>query len=156
VAAALLTLGLGAQLDPYKSKPILCICNGFQIGVKAGFFGKGITLAVNETGTFVHRAAQPHIVPHNHDTFWLNGLEGQILIFPCAHAEGNLTFTSRTGWRPALFYPCGENPDGSAENIAGVTSLSGEVFGLMNHPERAQQRQENLTIFENGVRAVRG
>jgi phosphoribosylformylglycinamidine synthase subunit PurQ / glutaminase len=154
VAAALLSLGLASQLEACKQKPLLCICNGFQIGVKAGFFGQGVTLAVNASGTFLHRSNQRHIVPEDHGTLWLAGLERQTLTFPCAHGEGRFFFTDRRGWHPALRYPSAENPDGSLEDIAGITDPTGRIFGLMDHPERAQHRDLNLTIFENGVKAV--
>lgn len=156
VAAAMLTLGLAPQLAACREKPILCICNGFQIGVKAGLFGDGLTLAVNTSGTFLHRANQRHQVPDDHGTLWLKGLEGETLTFPCAHGEGRFIYTNRNGWRPALRYPADENPDGSVEDIAGIGDETGRIFGLMNHPERAQHRPINLAIFENGVNAVRG
>jgi phosphoribosylformylglycinamidine synthase len=37
------------------------------------------------------------------------------------------------------------------ENIAGIASPDGMIFGLMNHPERALFREENLEIFRNGL-----
>jgi phosphoribosylformylglycinamidine synthase len=74
------------------------------------------------------------------------------LTFPCAHAEGNLRYVSIDGFTPALYYPPDENPDGSMDNIAGITSPDGLIFGLMNHPERALFREENLEIFRNAVR----
>jgi phosphoribosylformylglycinamidine (FGAM) synthase-like amidotransferase family enzyme len=41
------------------------------------------------------------------------------------------------------------------DGIAGITTPDGRVFGLMNHPERAQHRDANLQFFENGVKWVR-
>ena len=151
IAGAMLSLGVRDQLDACRRRPILCICNGFQIGVRTGLFGDGLTLTINERGTFFHQPFQRHVVPQDHGTPWLKGMEGATLRFPCAHGEGNLVFTHRDGWRPALRYPEGENPDGSMENIAGITTPDGLVFGLMNHPERAQHRPENLEIFRNGL-----
>ena len=153
IAGALLSLGFRDQLESCRRRPILCICNGFQIAVRAGLFGDGVTLTINDRGTFHHRAAQRHVVPRDHGTLWLRSLEGATLRFPCAHGEGNFTFTTRDGWRPALFYPPGENPDGAMENITGIATPDGLVFGLMNHPERAQFRSENLQIFANGLKA---
>jgi phosphoribosylformylglycinamidine synthase len=39
------------------------------------------------------------------------------------------------------------NPNGSVANIAGICSLSGNVLGLMPHPERAC---ENVLGSEDG------
>jgi phosphoribosylformylglycinamidine synthase len=57
-------------------------------------------------------------------------------------------------WRPALCYPNGANPDGSMDDIAGVTSVNGLAFGLMNHPERARDPHVRMAFFENGIHAV--
>lgn len=151
IAGAILSVELKDQLDSCRTRPILCICNGFQIGVRAGLFGDCLTLSVNAQGTFLNRPHQRHRVPRDPGTPWLRGLEGATLTFPCAHAEGNLRYLSRDGWKPALFYPPDENPDGAMDDIAGIASPDGRIFGLMNHPERAICREENLQIFRNAV-----
>lgn len=155
VSAVLLTHGAGEQLAACRTRPILGICNGFQIGMRAGLFGKGMTLTWNDCGTFQDIANQRHIVSPSHGTPWLRGLEGESLRFPCAHGEGKFIYTSHEGWRAALHYPEDENPDGSTDNVAGIATNDGLVFGLMNHPERAMHREANLRIFENGVNFVR-
>jgi phosphoribosylformylglycinamidine synthase len=115
-----------------------------------------VTLGPNASGTFCNRVAQPHKVSSDNTSLWLQGLHGETLVFPCAHAEGRFGFADTEKWRTALHYPPGQNPDGSVEGIAGITDTEGRVLGLMNHPERAQHRSQNLILFENGVRAVRG
>ncbi|MCS7025280.1 MAG: phosphoribosylformylglycinamidine synthase subunit PurQ [Bryobacteraceae bacterium] len=155
VASVLLTHGLKDQLANCRQRLILGICNGFQIAIRAGLFGPHVTLTWNDCGTFQDIAEQPHVVARDHGTPWLRGLEGETLTFPCAHGEGKFIFTSRQGWRRVLSYPAGANPDGSMEDIAGIATADGQVFGLMNHPERALHRDANLQFFENGVNWVR-
>jgi phosphoribosylformylglycinamidine synthase len=155
VASVLLTHGVAEQLAACRQRLILGICNGFQIAMRAGLFGRGVTLTWNDCGAFQDIADQRHLVLEGHGTPWLQGLEGETLTFPCAHGEGKFIYTSRDGWREALRYPAGENPDGSMDGIAGITTPDGRVFGLMNHPERAQHRDANLQFFENGVKWVR-
>jgi phosphoribosylformylglycinamidine synthase len=156
IAALHLTRQLADQLAACRRRPILCICNGFQVGVRAGLFGPDLTLTVNEQGTFRNVHDQPHLVDPENDSLWLTGLAGTTLRFPCAHGEGRFLFTQRNTWRTALRYPPGQNADGSTEGIAGITTTDGLVLGLMNHPERAQHDPLNLEFFRNGVQAVRG
>ena len=136
--------------------PVLGICNGFQIGIRAGLFGRDVTLTYNASGTFCHVWDQPHLVAEDNESPWLNGLRGSEMRFPCAHGEGRLVVRGRAGWRVALRYPAGRNPDGSSDDIAGITSEDGLVMGLMNHPERNVRDPLNLALFKNGVEWVRG
>jgi len=154
IAALLLRTKLRSQLDACRDRLMLCICNGFQIAVRAGCFGPGIALETNECGTFRNVPEQPHLVATDNSSPWLTGLAGERLVFPCAHGEGRFVYERRGVWRSVLHYPRDANPDGSMDEIAGITSTDGLVFGLMNHPERAQDQHDNLTIFENGVRAA--
>ncbi|HEX2296684.1 MAG TPA: phosphoribosylformylglycinamidine synthase subunit PurQ [Actinomycetota bacterium] len=153
IAGLLLRTRLRDQLARCQTKPMLCICNGFQIAVRAGLFGEGVTLVDNDIGTFHNRPDQVHVVEGDPGV-WLNGLAGQTLTFPCAHGEGRFVFERHEGWRPALRYPRQANPDGSTDDVAGITSPDGLVLGLMNHPERHPGGDGNLALFENGVRAV--
>jgi phosphoribosylformylglycinamidine synthase subunit PurQ / glutaminase len=154
VAAAVLRTRLREQLDACRSRPMLCICNGFQIAVRAGCFGSGIALTENACGTFRNVPDQPHVIDDESSSVWLRGLGRQTLVFPCAHAEGRFVFRETIGWVPALRYPPDANPDGSMGDMAGIGTSDDLVLGLMNHPERAIDRPANLTIFENGVRAA--
>ena len=153
VAAKFLTTRLGDQLAACRQRPMICICNGFQIAVRAGLFGDDVALSVNDIGTFNHVTRQQHIIAEDHGNVWLSGLEGQTLRFPCAHGEGQFVYNSREGWRPAITYPANANPDGSTDNIAGISTPDGLILGLMDHPERARS-EENLAIFRNGVQAA--
>lgn len=149
-----LQLRLADQLARARQKPILAICNGFQVAVRSGLFGEGIALDVNESGTFRNIVRQPHIVEPNTDCVWLDGLQGSTLYFSCAHGEGRFSGTKTDAWEVALRYPEGHNPDGSMQNIAGISSPDGLVFGLMDHPERLSDEPGVLDIFRNGVKAA--
>jgi phosphoribosylformylglycinamidine synthase len=154
-AGLLLATRLRDQFLACRDRLILCICNGFQTAVRAGCFGSGVTLTVNSSGTFRDVPNQPHEVVNAAGSPWLAGLEALVLRFPCAHGEGRFEYTNSEQWRPALRYPVGENPDGSVDGIAGITTTDGLVLGLMNHPERAADRDVRLAIFRNGVQAAR-
>jgi len=157
VAGLLLRTKLADQFRTCLDRPVLGICNGFQVVLNAGCFGAGVALRTNMSGTFHNQPGQRHLVLSTNDSPWLSGLGGETLEFPCAHGEGRLVHEGTSGghaWRPALRYPDGESPDGSMDDIAGVTSADGLVFGLMNHPERARDPYVRMAFFENGVRAV--
>jgi phosphoribosylformylglycinamidine synthase subunit PurQ / glutaminase len=155
VAAAFLTRRLGEQLKRCREKPMICICNGFQIAVRTGLFGP-VSLVVNANGTFHDEPRQRHLVVEDNDSFWLDGLRGATLEFPCAHGEGRFIYERREGWRPALLYPAGANPDGSSDGIAGVTNPDGNILGVMDHPERARDAPLVDELFANAIRAARG
>ena len=138
-------------------KPILGICNGFQVLVKtdllpgalAGQTGQTCTLAHNECGRFIDRWI--HLATKPSKCIWTEGLDR--LELPIAHGEGRFVprdeDVRRALWdngQVALVYakPDGSpadgaephNPNGSIDDIAGVCDASGLIFGLMPHPER--------------------
>ncbi len=138
-------------------KPIIGICNGFQVLVKtellpgalAGRKGQTCTLTNNDCGHFVDRWI--HLAPRSGKCIWTKGL--QTFELPIAHGEGKFVPGDEQirkalwdGQQVALVYarPDGEpaggteplNPNGSVDDIAGVCDASGLVFGLMPHPER--------------------
>jgi phosphoribosylformylglycinamidine (FGAM) synthase-like amidotransferase family enzyme len=157
VAGLLLRTRLAEQFRACQDRPILGICNGFQVTVRAGCFGPDVALKVNGSGTFHNQPKQRHIVVSGNDSPWLTGLADEVLEFPCAHGQGRFVYRRAepvSAWQPALRYPAGANPDGSMADVAGVTSTNGLVFGLMNHPERARDPDVRLAFFENGVRAA--
>ncbi len=118
--------------------PVVGICNGFQILTEAGllpgalqknaglkFRCETVEVRVESTDTVLTEQAQP----------------GQILRIPINHFEGNYTCDAPTLRRMAdqgqIVFRYVDNPNGSIDDIAGISNERGNVVGLMPHPERA-------------------
>ena len=153
-------------------KPLLGVCNGFQILAEAGILpgrtpGKrAMALLENQSARFEDRKI--HLVVSQEKSMWTDGLEGRVLAMPTAHGEGRPLFcatinTSRArvvfnfaeaGAKSAAKYP--ENPNGAPGGVAGITDETGMILGLMPHPERASlpahYSQDGLSLFKNLVR----
>ncbi|MCM8822584.1 MAG: phosphoribosylformylglycinamidine synthase I [Candidatus Omnitrophica bacterium] len=155
VLANELILKCGEQIERFaeKKRPIIGICNGFQVLVKAGLLPvwkrRAATLVWNDSGRFedrwVYLRVEKSISP-----FFYNLPE--IIRMPVAHAEGKFVLRSETALKKikrnkqivlkyvdlsgeAGGYPC--NPNGSVDGIAGVCNETGLIVGMMPHPERA-------------------
>jgi phosphoribosylformylglycinamidine synthase I len=128
-------------------KPIIGICNGFQVLVKTdllpgpigGRTGQTATLTHNESHRFIGRWTK--LEPRPGNCIWTRDL-GPIEL-PIAHGEGRFVPADenvrRALWdqrRVPLVYTAADNPNGSTDAIAGVCDATGLVFGLMPHPER--------------------
>jgi phosphoribosylformylglycinamidine synthase I len=122
-------------------RPVLGICNGFQILTEAGLLPGA--LLRNEGLRFVHRWVSVRVEPHPGTPFTAGLLAGAVLRLPVAHGEGRyfdwpaaLDELDRTE-QVVLRYL--DNPNGSLHDIAGVRNARGNVVGLMPHPERATE-----------------
>lgn len=141
---------------------VMGICNGFQILCEAGLL-KG-ALIRNESMNFVCKNV--HIRPSNFGTRLTSNLEKKAYKIPIAHAEGNFYCSDAEldeieDKELVLFRYCDEkgkiladaNPNGSLNNIAGITNEGRNVFGMMPHPERAADpllaNLDGKTILEN-------
>jgi phosphoribosylformylglycinamidine synthase subunit PurQ / glutaminase len=119
---------------------VLGICNGFQILTEAGLLPG--TLMRNAGLKFVCREVELEI-NESQSAFTRKYSHGERVRFPVAHGEGN--FFAREDvldriegeGRVAFRYAEGDNPNGSARNIAGILNEKRNVLGLMPHPERA-------------------
>ena len=172
-----------------KGGLIIGICNGFQVLVKTGIlpdldFTQKVTLTFNDSARFedrwvylqgAGRRAQG-AAGKKPENIWLKDLP-EIINLPIAHGEGKfyaekaiLDKIENNGQvvlryadtkKSSNVYPL--NPNGSLNNIAGITDITGKVFGLMPHPERfmfeyqwpswkeKQVEPFGLQIFRNGV-----
>ncbi|MEI7433599.1 MAG: phosphoribosylformylglycinamidine synthase subunit PurQ [Methanomicrobiales archaeon] len=136
---------------------VLGICNGFQILANLGLvpafdhhLARDIALMPNRKGVLECRFVSLKPVTEN---LWTKGIER--IYCPVAHGEGNFSCSPDTLRRlkeqnMIAFTYCREdlspangeypyNPNGSIEDIAGITSADDKVLGLMPHPERAME-----------------
>lgn len=118
------------------------ICNGFQILMKMGVFGP-FTLAANSPHGFQDRWIGLRVEKSN--CHWTEGLAGEELFMPMRHGEGRIwTQTStrevnlqKLREQGQIVFRYQGDPNGSLEQIAGLSDPTGQVLGLMPHPEAA-------------------
>jgi phosphoribosylformylglycinamidine synthase I len=139
--------------------PVLGICNGFQVLVEAGllpgalqknrgltFLCQPTTIVVASTSSVLTRAATL----------------GQELVVPINHFSGSYTCDDEThdelGRNGQIVLRYKDNPNGSRDDIAGVANRSGNVVGLMPHPERAMSTllgsADGRVLFESFLGAT--
>jgi phosphoribosylformylglycinamidine synthase len=147
-------------------RPVLGICNGFQILARLGLLGN-VSLVPNLSGTFECRWVSLRV--ESSPCVFLRRLDR--LELPVAHGQGRIVALPESLPEVLPLAPlryC-ENPNGSMHDIAGVCNPAGNVFGLMPHPERyvtpyqhpggghakrPYEEPAGLAIFRNAVRAV--
>jgi len=170
-AGAILAKGILAKFSDQlkqlvkEERPILGICNGFQVLVEAGLLPRF------DGGSELPQAALATNVPIGYRCTWVylkhenNGKcaftqtigKGKVLAMPVAHAEGRFMFDKKKEQDylqrlydndQLIFRYCAEegeyaneeypvNPNGAFHDIAGICDSTGTIFGLMPHPERA-------------------
>jgi phosphoribosylformylglycinamidine synthase subunit PurQ / glutaminase len=142
-------------------KPVLGVCNGFQILLEAGLLPGAMRR--NESLKFICKPVQLK-VETNETMFSGSYHQGEIITVPIAHGEGNYYCDEQTLVRlkennQIVFTYEGINPNGSIENIAGITNEKGNVLGMMPHPERAVDSllggADGLKLFQSIVRSWR-
>ena len=121
-----------------KGVMVMGVCNGFQILLEAGMLPGA--LMRNASLKFVCREVK--LLVANANTAFTRGYApGQVIRCPVAHHDGNYFADAETLARlegdgqVAFRYADGTNPNGSINDIAGIVSASGNVLGLMPHPE---------------------
>jgi phosphoribosylformylglycinamidine synthase subunit PurQ / glutaminase len=167
IFARSLSAKLGKEMEKFvdEGRPILGICNGFQIlveyGLLPGFEGISAypeaTLTTNEPAGFKCEWIYLRNENKGKCLFSSKIPVGKVLRMPIAHGEGRLLFPkekektllvklidedmvvfrycNKEGQAADGKYPT--NPNGSTFDIAGICNKEGNIFGLMPHPERA-------------------
>ena len=143
------------------SKPVLGICNGFQILTEAGLLPGA--LLRNKNLKFMCRTSELTVV--NNNTMFTNAYtKNQVIKVPIAHGEGNYTCDAETlaslkANNQIVFTYTQDNPNGSVEDIAGIINERGNVLGMMPHPERAVHEliggTDGLALFKSIVKQWR-
>jgi len=131
-------------------KPVLGVCNGFQILLEAGLL-PGAMLPNENLSFMCHHEALA--VANDATRFTTNFKKGEVIHLPIAHGEGNY-FTddetlSELKKNNQIVFAYENNPNGSAADIAGIINSEGNVLGMMPHPERAV---EKLLGSDDGTR----
>ena len=161
-----------------KGNPVGGICNGFQVLVELGLLPgidktysevPEIALGINDSARFECRPTYVKCENSGKCVFTRNIRKGRNLLIPSAHAEGKLILPELNGeemlkkmiendqivFRYVDYmgnyagYPW--NPNGSVYNIAGICNSTGNVFGMMPHPERVYYRIQHPDWTQNDI-----
>ena len=119
-------------------KPVLGICNGFQILTEAGLL-PGVLLRNKNLKFMCHTVG---LKVENANTMFTNQYtQGQEIKIPIAHGEGNYYCDDETYEKlkanDQIVFTYEDDFNGSRNNIAGIINEQGNVLGMMPHPERA-------------------
>lgn len=138
-----------------EGKPVLGVCNGFQILLEAGLL-PGAMLK-NQHLKFICETVNLQV--KNSDTQFTKFYDNdQIIRIPIAHGEGNYfcddaTLKELQENNRIVFTYSGKNPNGSKADIAGIINEAGNVLGMMPHPERAADAllgsDDGLRLFQS-------
>ena len=142
-------------------KPVLGVCNGFQILLEAGLLPGAMRR--NESLHFICRQVELQV--ENNRTLFTNQYgEKETIMIPIAHGEGNYYCDRETLQKlqdnsQIVFTYKGTNPNGSLADIAGIINERGNVLGMMPHPERAVDAllgsKDGLALFKSIVKQWR-
>ncbi|ANX10658.1 phosphoribosylformylglycinamidine synthase I [Fictibacillus arsenicus] len=143
-----------------EGKPVLGVCNGFQILLETGLLPGAMRR--NESLKFICQPEELKV--QNACTIFTSQYEkGEVISVPVAHGEGNYYCDEETlkvlKENDQIVFTYAKNPNGSVEDIAGITNKEGNVLGMMPHPERAVDEllgsKDGLKLFQSIVKSWR-
>ncbi len=175
IFGARIKAGLGSEIKRFveSGKPVLGVCNGFQILVEMGLLpafegtmseSPSAALYNNDSGRFECRPTVLRNDSRGKCVFASSIPSSKLLAIPSAHAEGKLLsadpdFVNRLEDNDQIVfrYVCPDgsdaeypwNPNGSQSDIAGICNPAGNVLGMMPHPERAMTRYTHADWTRN-------
>jgi phosphoribosylformylglycinamidine synthase subunit PurQ / glutaminase len=141
-------------------KPVLGVCNGFQILLEAGLLPGAMRR--NESLKFICKTVELRV--ENNETMFSSGYkQGETINIPVAHGEGNYYCDEETLARlkanNQIVFTYTNNPNGSLDDIAGIMNEQGNVLGMMPHPERAVDEllggADGVKLFQSIVKQWR-
>lgn len=131
-------------------KPVLGVCNGFQILLESGLL-PGAMLR-NENLKFMCHF-EDLVVENNNTLFSTAYQDKEVISVPIAHGEGNYYCDEETlaelKKNNQIVFSYKKNPNGSTSDIAGIINREGNVLGMMPHPERSV---ESLLGSDDGLK----
>ena len=141
--------------------PVLGICNGFQILCESHLLPGA--LIRNDHRHFICRDQTLKV--ENASTSWTSELSvGQEIVIPLKNGEGGFVADADTvarleGEGRVVFRYVDVNPNGSINDIAGITNERGNVVGLMPHPEHAVEDltgpgTDGLGLFTSALKSL--
>lgn len=143
-----------------ESKPVLGVCNGFQILTEIGLLPGA--LLHNDSHLFISRNETLKIT-NNQTPFTHLYVKNENVVYPVAHGEGHYYCTDEIyrelNDNNQIILKYTNNPNGSYEDIAGIVNKEGNVCGMMPHPERALETllgtNSGVKLFESMVKSWR-
>ncbi|MFZ4453478.1 phosphoribosylformylglycinamidine synthase subunit PurQ [Salibacterium aidingense] len=137
-----------------KGKPVLGVCNGFQVLLEARLLPGAMQR--NKNLKFICRPTPLNVV-NNNTMFTTEYEKGRNVTIPVAHGDGNYYCDDKTLEKlksnNQVVFTYETDINGSAAGIAGIINEKGNVLGMMPHPERAMSdllgSADGLQLFQS-------